>query len=233
MAPLIEVESLVVERGGFRLEVPRWEVEPGHIVGLVGPNGAGKTTLLETVAGLRPSQSGRMRVFGHDPWDEPSIVRSSLGYMSDDVPVFVMRVAALLKLVSGYYPRWDAALAQALVDRFGLDLSQRTDKLSKGQGARLRLVLALSFRPRVLLLDEPATGMDLAGRRALVQSVLEVCREAEGSVVLSSHQLSDVERLCDRLLVLQDGRPVCEGRADALVGEGQTLADALVQRGVL
>jgi ABC-2 type transport system ATP-binding protein len=94
----------VVRQNAFRLEVTAWRVDPGQVVGIVGPNGAGKTTLLEAVAGLRPVDAGSVRVFGLDPWAHPVEVRSALGFMSDDMAVFELRVDRLLRMVSGYYP---------------------------------------------------------------------------------------------------------------------------------
>src|SRR5512136_492775 len=107
---LARIEGLIVKRGAFRLEIPDWSVEPGQVIGVVGPNGAGKTTLLESLAGLRPVDGGRISVFGRDPWKDPAKVRVSLGFMSDDMPLFAMRIGALLRMVSGYYPSWDPKL---------------------------------------------------------------------------------------------------------------------------
>jgi ABC-2 type transport system ATP-binding protein len=229
--PLIEIRDLKVRRGVFVLNVPEWRVEPGAVVGVVGPNGAGKTTLLETLVGLRPATTGSVRVFGRDPWREPE-VRAALGFMSDDMPVFDLRIGPLLRLLSGYYATWDPALVDSLMARFKLDPSQKAHTLSKGQGTRLRLVTAMAFRPRVLVLDEPATGLDLAGRRSLLESVLGVVRDPERAVIVSSHQLLDVQRISDRLFVLNEGKVVREGRTDALVGEERTLEEAMELWGV-
>ena len=224
---LVDVQGLVVPRGAFRLELPAWRVGPGQVVGVVGPNGAGKTTLLETVAGLRAADSGSVRVFGLDPWAHPVEVRSALGFMSDDMAVFDLRVDRLLRMVSGYYPSWDGELAGRLVERFSIDTRKKTGELSRGQGTRLRLVMAMAFRPRLLVLDEPAAGLDLSGRRQLLESVLEVVRDPERSVLVSSHVLHDVERVADRLLVLSSGRVVQEGETAELVGEDRTLEEAI------
>ena len=224
--PLIEFRDLVVRRGTFALALSGWQVEPGQVVGVVGPNGAGKTTLLEALGGLRPVTSGSIRVFGRDPWREPE-VRVALGFASDDMPVFDLRVGPLLRLLSGYYPTWDAGLVESLLERFKLDPTAKAHTLSKGQGTKLRLVAAMAFRPRVLVLDEPATGLDLAGRRSLLESVLDVVRDPGRAVIVSSHQLLDVQRIADRLLVINEGRVVREGATDALVGEGRTLEEAI------
>lgn len=228
---LISVEALAVQRNGFRLEIGSWAVAPGQVIGLVGPNGAGKTTLLEVLAGLLPYTRGKVRVLDRNPWTEPVAVRSSLGFMSDDMPLFAMRIGKLLHMISGYYPTWDHPLAEELLDRFKLDPRAKVGRLSRGQGTRIRLVTAMAFRPRVLLLDEPAAGLDLGGRRSLLESVLEVVRDPERSVVISSHMLADVERIADRLLVLNQGQVVREGATHDLVGEERTLEEALITWG--
>lgn len=230
-AELIHVEGMVVRRGAFKLEIPRWNVSPGSVIGVVGPNGAGKTTLLESVAGLRRTSGGQIRVFGLDPWRGPVQVRSALGFMSDAMPLFALKIGALLRMLSGYYPTWDRELVDELLDRFKIDPGKRVGQLSRGQGTRLRLVTAMAFRPRVLLLDEPAAGLDLGGRRALLDSVLEVVRDPERSVIISSHMLVDVERIADRLLVINEGQVVKEGPTGELVGEERTLGEALLAWG--
>jgi ABC-2 type transport system ATP-binding protein len=228
---LIQVQDLRIRRNGFTLQIPRWELGPGQVIGLVGPNGAGKTTLIEALAGLLARTQGEIRVFGSDPWTDPVGVRSALGYMSDDMPLFAMRIGPLLRTLSGYYDTWDPELVEALLERFKLDPRKKVWELSKGQGTRIRLVTAMAFRPRVLLLDEPATGLDVAGRRSLLESVLEVVRDPARSVIVSSHMLADVERIADRLLVLDEGRVVKEGSTNHLVGEHRTLEEALLEWG--
>jgi ABC-2 type transport system ATP-binding protein len=134
-------------------------------------------------------------------------------------------------MLSGYYPSWDRELVEQLLDRFKIDPRQKVAKLSKGQGTRIRLLVAMAFRPKVLLLDEPASGLDLGGRHTLLTSVLDVVRDPERSVIISSHMLQDVERISDRLLVLNEGRVVKEGATSDLVGEERTLEEALVAWG--
>lgn len=224
---LVSAEDLVVHRGDFTVTIPRWEVRAGEVVGLVGPNGAGKTTLLETLPGLRPIDEGSLRVFGKDPWDDPVGVRLSLGFMTDDLPLFAMRIDRLLRTLSGYYETWDTELVEMLLDRFELSPARKVWELSRGEGTRIRLITAMAFRPTLLVLDEPAAGLDLDGRRSLLESVLDVVRDPQRSVVFSSHALHDVERISDRLLVLNRGQVVRDGATDALVGDGRTLEEAL------
>ena len=163
---LIEVQNLRVDRGGFTLGVPHWTVEPGTVVGVVGANGAGKTTLLDCLAGLLRPADGRVRVLGRDPVAEPSFVRARAGFMSDERPLFDLSVARLLRTLSGYYPTWDASLVHDLLTRFRIDPRMRVRDLSKGQGTSVRAVASLAFRPDVLVLDEPGTGLDLGARHS-------------------------------------------------------------------
>ncbi len=227
---LIAIEELEIRRGSFTLHIDSWNLKTGEVVGLVGPNGAGKTTLLESIAGLQKRTRGLISVLGADPWLDPSI-RTELGFMSDDMPLFSMRIGRLLRLLSGYYPNWDKHLVENLLERFKIDPGEQVHKLSKGQGTRLRLITAMAFRPRILLLDEPATGLDINGRRSLLASVLEVVHDPDRSVVISSHMLTDVERVADRLVVLDQGRIIREGATSDLIGEERTLEEALLEWG--
>ena len=224
---LIHVDGLHIARNAFQLQVSTLTVRPGEVLGLVGPNGAGKTTLLRVLAGMTPRDAGAVRVLGRDPAVDPVGVRLQTGFVSPDVPLFDLPVRELIHVVAGYYPRWDWNVHQELMKRFDLAPNQRASELSLGQSTRLRLLLALAARPRVLLLDEPATGLDLSARRTLMELVLEYVKDEETAVLLSSHRLGDVERLCERLVVLDRGRVVQSGPTDELVGDDRTLEEAL------
>lgn len=228
MADLVEIDGLVARRGDFALSVDDWAVAPGCVVGVVGANGAGKTTLLDTIVGLRAQDAGTVRVLGHDPWSEPVEVRQQLGYMSDDLPLFEMSIDRLLWTLSGYYASWSGSLVDTLMTRFALDGTKRVSALSKGEGTRLRLIVAIAHQPRLVVLDEPATGLDPIGRRALLETVLDVVRDPSRSVIISSHLLADVERIADRLLILRHGAVVEAGPIDALVEDGRSLEEAFL-----
>jgi len=228
---LIQLNDVRCTRGDFELHIPQWSVEPGQVVGLVGPNGVGKTTLLRLLAGIDPIQSGSISVLGMNPVSDYVAVRSRCAFMSDEQPVFNLRISALLRFMSGYYPSWDAAHVDELMERFELDPKAISGTLSRGQSTRLRLLLAMAFRPDLILLDEPGTGLDLSGRRELLKSVVDIAGSGNRSVIISSHQLGDIERICDRLLVLNDGQVLREGTATELIHDGQTLEEAMVTWG--
>ena len=229
--PLVEIRDVMLRRGAFTLRVPSWRVEPGCVVGVVGPNGAGKTTLLEMIGGFHAPDSGSVRVFGLDPIEAPEVVFARMGYANDSMAVLKTDISRMLRIVGGYYPTWNHALALDLLGRFRLPGSARASALSKGQGTCLRLVLALSFEPQLLVLDEPGTGLDLGSRQRMLQTVLDVVRDPARSVLISSHQLHDVQRIADELLVVDDGRILKNGPTSDLVPEEQSLEDAMLAWG--
>ncbi len=227
MSRPLELTAARRRRGAFLLDIPAFSLEPGSVVGLVGPNGAGKSTLMELCAGLLAPDSGTVRVFGVDPARDPVAARRRLALMTDQQPVPALRVDVLLRAVSRFYPTWDAALTARLLERFGLDVTRRADELSKGEGTRLRLVLALAWRPDVVLLDEPGTGLDVRQRRSMLAEVLAVVRDPARTVLFSTHQVDDVERVADRVVILDGGRIAADGPTDAITGEGRTLEEIL------
>ena len=128
---LVQLNDVRCTRGGFNLHIPEWTVRPGEVVGLVGPNGVGKTTLMRILAGIDPADSGQVSVLGMDPTEDFVTVRSRCAFMSDEQPVFTMRIAKLLRFISGYYPTWDDSHADELLARFELDPRANTSTLSR------------------------------------------------------------------------------------------------------
>lgn len=227
MIPPFLLRDVALRRGDFALTLPELSAAPGTIVGLVGRNGAGKTTLLELLAGLLPADAGTVRVFGLDPVADPVGARRKVALMTDDQPLFNLRVGEHLRAIAPFYPTWDPALAAELLQRFELPADKHVARLSKGEGTRVRLALALAWRPELLLLDEPATGLDVPSRRRMLATVMDSVRDPARTVVISSHDAGDIERIADRVVVLDRGRVVADGPTDAVVGEGRTLEDLL------
>lgn len=231
---VIHVEGLRKTYATFELAIDDWNVERGEIVGLVGNNGAGKSTLLKLLFGVEEPDAGRVDVLDLAPHLFPVELRRQVALMTDDEPVWPSTTCGeALDLIGGYYPTWDAERARALADQFQLPLDQRGSGLSKGQRTRFNLIAALSFRPQLLFLDEPGTGLDLQGRRALLASVLEHMRDVpDATVIISSHQLHDVSRLADRITVLHEGRIFRDGPTPELVPEESTLEEAMISWGL-
>src|SRR5947209_2093261 len=217
---VIEVAGLTrrfgpkVALADVRLAVPR-----GGVFGLVGVNGAGKTTLIKHALGLLRAQAGTVRVFGLDPASDPAGVLSRVGYLSEepDLPGW-MRVGELFRYTRAFYPNWDPAFAEELRSSFALDPRARVKHLSKGQRARAGLVLALAHRPELLVLDEPSSGLDPIVRRDILAAVIRTVADEGRTVLFSSHLLHEVERVADRVALLDRGRVVFSGALDDIKG---------------
>ena len=179
-------------------------IPEGHVVGLVGPNGSGKSTLLNLAAGLLAPSAGRLDVLGGIPARDATAL-GRVGFVAQEPPVYsAFSVRDHLRLGAHLNPRWDTELAKSRVEDLGLDPSQRAGKLSGGQRAQLALTLAIAKRPELLLLDEPVASLDPLARREFLQILMETVADQVVSIVLSSHLVSDIERVCDYLIVLAD-----------------------------
>ena len=212
-APVIEVSELT-RRFGARaalisvsLSLPR-----GAVYGLVGANGAGKTTLIRHILGLLRAESGSVRVFGLDPVADPVGVLSRIGYLSEenDLPGW-MRIEELIRYSRAFYPAWDDAYAEELRQGFALDPAAKIKTLSKGQKARAGLLIALAYRPELLVLDEPSSGLDPIVRRDILGAVLRTIASEGRTVLFSSHLLDEVERVADHVTMISDGSIVLSG----------------------
>jgi ABC-2 type transport system ATP-binding protein len=193
------------------------DIPAGHVVGLVGPNGAGKTTLLSLATGLLAPTAGTIEVLGGEPASSPAQL-ARVGFLAQDAPVYSgLSVADHLRFGARLNPGWDTALARDRVDRLDLDPAQKAGKLSGGQRAQLALTLAVAKRPEILILDEPVASLDPLARREFLQDLMEAVAEQGLSVVLSSHLVADLERVCDYLIVLTAGRVQVAGEVDKLL----------------
>lgn len=192
-------------------------IPPGQVVGLVGPNGAGKSTLLQLAVGLLSPTAGTITVLGDRPAAGPSQL-GRVGYVAQEAPVYDgLSVADHLRLGAWLNPSWDRDLARCRIDQLGLDPAQRAGKLSGGQRAQLALTLAIAKRPEFLILDEPVASLDPLARRQFLQGLMETVAEHGISVVLSSHLVADIERVCDYLVVLVASRVQLAGPIDELM----------------
>jgi ABC-2 type transport system ATP-binding protein len=177
-------------------------IPEGHVVGLVGPNGAGKTTLLRLATGMLMPTRGTITVLGEHPAAGPAQL-ARVGFVAQDTAVYArLTVADHLRLGAWLNPGWDDDLARQRIGQLALDPKQRAGSLSGGQRAQLALTLAMAKRPELLILDEPVASLDPLARREFLQGLMEAVAEQRLSVVLSSHLVADLERVCDYLVVL-------------------------------
>ncbi len=181
-------------------------IPAGRVAGLVGPNGAGKTTMLHLAVGLLSPSAGTIAVLGERVEASPSQL-ARVGFLGQETPVYPsLSVGDHLSLGAHLNPGWDSGLARARIAQLGLDTSQRAGQLSGGQRAQLALTLAVAKRPAVLLLDEPVASLDPLARREFLANLMEITAEHEVSVVLSSHVVADLERVCDYMVLLAASR---------------------------
>jgi ABC-2 type transport system ATP-binding protein len=205
-------------------------VPAGRIVGLVGPNGAGKTTLLRLAVGLLSPSTGTVGVLGGRPGGSPYQL-GRVGFVAQDTPAYPhLSVADHLRMGAWLNGGWDRGLAERRIARLDLDPRQRAGKLSGGQRAQLALTLAVAKRPELLVLDEPVASLDPLARREFMRAIADITAEQGMSVVLSSHLVADLERVCDFVVVLVASRVRLAGTVEDLLGTtaGRCLEDLVV-----
>ena len=200
------------------------EIPEGTVTALVGPNGAGKTTLLALAGGLAAPTTGDVEVFGHSPRCDAKAVLPRIGFLAQDHPLYRgFTIAETLTLGRRLNPTWDGKLAARRIEALGLPLNKKVGKLSGGQQAQVALTLALGKRPDLLLLDEPVASLDPLARREFLQSVMEVVAESRTTVILSSHIVADLERVCDRLIILSGNRVQLAGEIEGVIASHRLL----------
>jgi len=198
-------------------------VPAGRIAALVGPNGAGKSTLLHLAVGLLRPDAGSIRVFGQDPHGNTGAL-ADIGFVAQETPLYEDFTAEeLSRAGSKINRRWDSEVVRQRLTRVGVPMGKAVGKLSGGQRAQVALALALAKQPRLLLLDEPVASLDPLARKEFLQSLMGSVAESGTSVLLSSHLLADLERVCDYVIVLNSGRLRLCGPVDDLIAEHKQL----------
>jgi ABC-2 type transport system ATP-binding protein len=211
MTPTKHIEMHGVRKGFrfFTLEDLSLDLEPGQIMGFVGPNGAGKSTTIRLLTGLLAPDAGEIRVLGHAMPEAQMLAKRDIGFVSDDMRLFGHATLGWhMNFVASIYPGWDAQYAKTLVKRFNLRPEQNVSGLSSGEHVKAVLLLALARRPRLLILDEPTSGLDPVARHELLNEFMDVLRDEDRSILFSSHNTVDVERISDRITFIDRGRLV-------------------------
>jgi len=189
----------------------------GEVVGLLGRNGAGKTTLIRIALGMLHPQSGEVRVFGVHPLDDPVAVKKRIGYVAEEQ--MLPRRSSVAELIAFHrylFPSWDERMARDLLDRFQLPERARIGRLSKGEARQVALLCAVCHRPELLLLDEPASGLDPAARREFLEVSIQLLNREGSTILFSSHYMNDVERIGERIVLLDEGKVRIDAAMDRL-----------------
>ena len=180
-----------------------FKVPRGSVFAFIGRNGAGKTTTIRMLLGLLEPTRGSANILGHDSTSLPPEARARIGYMAEGHPVYGwMRVSRYASFQSGFYSQWNSDIFSAVIDYFAIDVRTRAGELSHGQRAGLHLAMTLAIEPEVLMLDDPATGLDPAARRSLLEAMIYFTRSRKRTIFFSTHLLDDVERVADHVAVL-------------------------------
>jgi ABC-2 type transport system ATP-binding protein len=209
MIPVLEFESVSksFKHGVPVLDSVNFRMAEGEVVGLIGRNGAGKTTLIRIAMGMIYPRGGAVRVFGVSPTEHPVAVKMRIGYVSEDqVLPSGSNIGELIAFHRYLYPSWDENLERQLLDRFGLSTVAKIRHLSKGQARQVALLCAVCHRPELLILDEPAAGLDPAARREFLETSIQLLNGEGTAILFSSHQMGDIERIGGRIVLLDHGK---------------------------
>lgn len=203
----IELEGVAKAFRFFALSDVNLTLPCGQIMGLVGPNGAGKSTLIRILMSLVHQDHGQVRVLGRSMPEDQVAAKWQVGYVSEDMRLYGFGTLGWhMKFVASIYPSWDAPYAQTLLKRFNLRTEQQIKSLSHGERAKATLLLMLARRPRLLLLDEPTTGLDPVARHEMLIELMDVLRDERRAILFSSHNTQDVEQICDQITFIDRGR---------------------------
>ena len=212
MPAALEIRGLEKRFGTFALGPLDLTVPHGAIYGFVGPNGAGKTTTIDLIFGMGAKNAGQITVLGLDHLRDEVAMKQQVGYVSPELNYSPWgRVGRVIQFVKGFYPTWDDAYCDRLLRALHVGRHERILSLSFGARIKLSLILALSWRPKLLILDEPTVGLDAISKQEVFSELLSAVSDGERSILISSHSLTDIERFADHLGMIKNGRMLFEG----------------------
>ena len=205
--PVIELEGVGKSYRFFQMSDVSLRLDAGQILGFVGPNGAGKTTTIGILMGMIRQDHGTVRVLGHQLPAEQAAAKRDIGFVSEDMRLQASATLAWhMRFVSSVYGAWDSTYADTLLKRFNLHPDQAVKALSHGERVKASLLLVLARRPRLLLLDEPTTGLDPVARHEVLAELMDVVRDERRAILFSSHNTQDVEQISDQIAFIDRGR---------------------------
>jgi ABC-2 type transport system ATP-binding protein len=222
--PLIDLDGVEKSYRFFRLSNVAMRLEAGQILGFVGPNGAGKSTTIRILMGMIRAERGTVRVLGHLVPRDQALAKRDLGFVSEDMQLHgTATLAWHMRLVASIYPGWDVKYANVLLRRFNLHAEQTVKALSHGERMKAALLLTLARRPRLLLLDEPTTGLDPVARHEILGELMDVVRDERRGILFSSHNTQDVEQISDQITFIDRGRIIDSSDKEAFLDRWRRL----------
>jgi ABC-2 type transport system ATP-binding protein len=231
MSAALEIRGLEKRFSKFALGPIDMTVPHGAIYGFVGPNGAGKTTTIDLIFGMGAKDAGEITVLGLDHLKDEVAMKRQVGYVSPDLNYSPWgKVGRAIQFVKGFYPTWDDEYCEQLLRSLHVGKHERILSLSFGARIKLSLILALSWRPKLLILDEPTVGLDAISKQEVFGELLSAVGDGERSVLISSHGLSDLERFADHLGMIKSGRMIFEGSTADMI-ERHRIVDFVADRG--
>jgi len=216
MTKVIQLTNIAKRYGAqTALSALNMQVPEGAVYGLLGQNGAGKSTCLRLIMGLLRADAGQIQILGQNAEQLSAETRQQIGYSSESMRVVPwLTVAQALNYTRSFYPDWDSDYVNNWLKKLELNPAARVFSLSRGNRQKLGLIMAIGHRPKVLILDEPAGGLDPIARRIFLESMIELLHESGTTIVISSHQMQDLERICDHVGVINHGRMQAEGELE-------------------
>jgi ABC-2 type transport system ATP-binding protein len=231
MSAALEIRGLEKRFSKFALGPIDITVPAGAIYGFVGPNGAGKTTTIDLIFGMGAKDAGSITVLGLDHLRDEVAMKLQVGYVSPDLNYSPWgKVGRVIQFVKGFYPTWDDQYCEQLLRSLRVGKNERVMSLSFGARIKLSLILALSWRPKLLILDEPTVGLDAISKQEVFGELLSAVSDGERSVLISSHGLTDLERFADHLGMIKNGKMIFEGSTADMI-ERHRIVDFVADRG--
>lgn len=214
----IEIRNMTKIFPGFSINDLSLDIAAGCITGIVGRNGAGKSTLIKALIGAMPIDNGQITVLGKDLLENEIEIKEELGVSLDDGRFYrSITTKAMKNMVRPFYKNWDEALFDSYMQRFSIPYDRKTGNLSKGMRAKFSIALALSHHPKILVMDEPSSGLDPMARGELLDIITETMEREDITVLISTHITSDLDRTADYIVVMDNGQITLSGEKDAVI----------------
>lgn len=232
MQNAIEFNQVCKRYPEFYLDHLDLKLPTGQVMGLVGVNGAGKSTALRLIMGLIQPDSGSVDVLGYRLPEQQVLAKENIGYAAEDMRLYgAENLRWHMQFIQSIFPSWDPLYAEHLLKRFDMNAEQKTKGYSHGQRVKASLILLLARRPRLVILDEPTTGLDPVSRYEVLAELAEILRDENRSVLFSSHSTQDVEQLSDSITFLHKGKTLaCQDKETYIEGWRRVLCSGTLNQ---